>query len=103
VSKIVGPPYSLSEIEPNMGPYTGKTWCTVRGIGFNERTDKYYVHFLNNQALKPIDVIAPEIEYIDSTTLKVKTPDFLTYGPKECVIRIAINDNDVSVTSTNFM
>jgi hypothetical protein len=73
---------------------TGKTWCTLKGIGFNERTDKYYVHFINNQGAKVLDVIAPEIEWIDTTTIKVMTPDFMQHGPKECTVRIAINEGD---------
>lgn len=75
----------------------------MKGIGFNERTDKYYVHFLNTQQAKVIDVIAPEVEFIDNTTLKILTPDFLNFGPKECVVRIAINEGDISVTNTNFL
>lgn len=102
VSKIVGPPYSISEIEPAMGPLTGKTPCIVKGIGFNERSDKYYVHFINTQG-KTTDVVAPEVEFIDNTTLRILTPDFLNFGPKECVVRIAINEGDISVTNTNFL
>lgn len=77
-----------------MGPITGKTWCTVKGIGFNERSDKYYVHFINNQGTKTLDVIAPEIEWIDAMTIKVMTPDFMMHGSKECIVRIAINEGD---------
>lgn len=61
------------------------------------------MHFINSQAVKVIDVIAPEVEWIDQTTIKVMTPDFMAYGPKECTVRIAINEGDISVTSTNFL
>lgn len=61
------------------------------------------MHFINNDGPRPIDVIAPETEYIDSTTLRVMTPDFMQLGPKDCVIHIAINEGDLSVTSTKFL
>jgi len=35
------------------------------------------VHFINSQAAKIIDVIAPEVEWIDQTTIKVMSPDFM--------------------------
>lgn len=34
ISKITGPEYAIYNIEPNLGPLTGKTKCTITGEGF---------------------------------------------------------------------
>jgi len=34
VGVIVGPPYAITEIIPNMGQLTGKTKLLIKGIGF---------------------------------------------------------------------
>lgn len=73
-------------------------------MGFNDRSDKYYIHFINTSEKKPIDVVS-QATFVDTTTLEVLSPNFDAYGTlaKECVVRIAINDNDYSVTNTNFL
>ena len=38
VAGIVGPPYAMTELEPNMGPITGNTPLVIRGLNFVETT-----------------------------------------------------------------
>ena len=36
VSSIVGPPYAITEIIPNLGQLTGGTPLIIRGVGFKD-------------------------------------------------------------------
>jgi dynein heavy chain, axonemal len=39
VSSIVGPPYAITEIIPNLGQLTGGTPLVVKGVGFRDSAD----------------------------------------------------------------
>jgi len=97
VSKIVGPPYSISKITPSLGPITGKTPIAIEGIGFEDNcTIKLYF-----QCGRQIEE-AKEIKYVSPSELTAVTPNFTNIGPKESVVRVLMKDGDKSVTSTNF-
>lgn len=45
VSDVVGPPYSVNSVGPDMGPITGGTKCSIEGIGFRSGGTQAMVRF----------------------------------------------------------
>jgi len=97
VSKIVGPPYSISKITPALGPITGKTNIIIEGIGFEDNCTIRLFFQCGRQIEE-----AKDIKYVSLSELSATTPNFTAIGPKEAVVRILMKDGDKSVTFTNF-
>ena len=48
VSTITGPPYAIFDIEPKLGPLTGKTKVTIKGDGFSD-SQNIVVRFMHTK------------------------------------------------------
>ena len=96
VAKIVGPPYAVTECEPNLGPLTGKTKITIRGVGFSE-TSQILVKFICAKTSIPANGT-----FISETEIQCETPSFESIGPKEAEIRVSIRGGALTITATKF-
>lgn len=97
VAKIVGPPYAVTECEPNLGPLTGKTKVTIRGVGFSE-TSQINVKFTCAK-----NAIVVNGTYVSETEIQCETPSFESIGPKEAEIRVSIRGGAFTITMTKFI
>jgi hypothetical protein len=84
VNMITGPPYAIYNIEPKMGPLTGKTKIKIYGDGFRETS--IVVRF--DAGYKS----SPEVSgtFIDEKTIECETPSFENIGaPKDAIVTIS--------------
>ena len=96
VSAITGPEYAIYDIEPKLGPLTGKTSCIIKGEGFKS-TQTFYVQFgteKNHQNVAGIFVSEKEI--------RCETPNFEESGPQEVEVKIWTDRGDLTITYTKF-
>ncbi|RYG67120.1 hypothetical protein EON64_08180, partial [archaeon] len=76
VAEVVGPPYSIVSIAPELGPITGSTRCTINGVGFKSGGSQATIRFASVKGFieVPGDVVSDEVITFD-------TPNFEKYGP----------------------
>ena len=76
VGDVVGPPYSITDICPAVGPVTGQTACTVKGMGFLRSGKQATVRFacIKGFIETPGDVIS-------DSEIQFETVNFEKYGP----------------------
>ena len=96
VSSIVGPPYAITEILPNLGQLTGGTNITVKGVGFKDGAD-IRVRFSVGKQYAEVGG-----SYVSPSELTCVTPNFDNIGPKECEVRMNIQGGDYTNTWCNF-
>jgi len=77
VSSIVGPPYAITEIIPNLGQLTGGNQVIVKGVGFKD-TSEIKVKFAVGKQYAEVSGT-----YISDNELSCITPNFESIGPKE--------------------
>lgn len=103
ISSITGPDYSISKIEPNLGPVTGGTPCEVYGEGFVSNKS-YRVQFYTGKGNQALEVPARLITSSDKPPrLSCETPNFSDYGKGEFEVKIVSGDKgDPTLGSTRF-
>ena len=104
ISSITGPDYSISKIEPSLGPITGGTNCEVYGEGFVTNKN-YRVQFYTGRtgANASQDVPARVITSTDKPTkLSCDTPNFSEFGKGEVEVRIIADKGDPTLGSARF-
>lgn len=92
VSSIVGPPYAITEIIPNLGQLTGGNTVSMKGVGFKD-TSEIKVRFAVGKLLKDVSGT-----YINENEITCVTPNFEEIGPKECEVRMNIQGGDYTNT-----
>ena len=96
VSKIVGPPYAVESCEPALGPLTGKTKITIRGVKFQD-TSQINVRFICAK-----NVMTVNGTFVSDNEITCETPSFESIGPKEAEIRVSFKSGSYTITSTTF-
>ncbi|CAG9313552.1 unnamed protein product [Blepharisma stoltei] len=96
VAKIVGPPYAVEECHPSLGPLTGKTKITIRGVGFQD-TSQISVRFVCHK-----QVINVNATYVSETEITCESPSFEAIGPKEAEVRVSFKGGAYTITHTTF-
>jgi dynein heavy chain len=86
VAKIVGPSYAIIASDPVCGQLTGNNMLRITGKGIRDSPKVYFT--LGNVAVDTPGRQTIEVagEFISSTELTCITPNFESFGPKECVI-----------------
>eukprot|EP00891_Asterochloris_glomerata_P001316 jgi/Astpho2/1316/Aster-06188 len=95
VSAIIGPPYACTGLEPDVGPVFGNTEIIVKGLRFTE--GKIQVKFGTGKTEAVQDA-----EFVDSNTIKVKTPSYELYGAMTTDVRVNINGEGWTVNKIQF-
>jgi hypothetical protein len=87
VNKVVGPPYSISTIEPNLGRLSGQDLCTITGVGFRDNNPMVYFTpgSVGLDGPSKNSVCVPGI-FKSETEIQCMTPDFAIHGARECVV-----------------
>lgn len=103
VGKIVGPSYAITEIDPPLGQLTGGVPVTIKGQGFKDQSIKIYF----TVGKTPTDVpgkftLESTGVFVSETELTAITPNFESFGPKECVVQLSILGNELTTTSVPF-
>jgi dynein heavy chain len=97
VADVVGPPYSVNTVEPNMGPITGGTPCIIKGLGFKSGGIMATIRFACMKGFVecPGDVL-------DDGTIKFNSPNFEKYGAQIIEGRVGVGGKSLSNSSINF-
>eukprot|EP00741_Cyanophora_paradoxa_P004754 tig00000828_g4612.t1 len=96
VAEIVGPPYAVLGLEPQIGPVTGRTTVTLKGIRFFEAA-KIDVRFSWNGQ----EVLVPG-KFISDTAIQAVTPSFERFGPQVADVRVSIGGKTFNLQATSF-
>ena len=95
VAHVVGPPYAIMDIYPNLGAITGGTHVEIGGIDFVNTAD-VIVRFASKKG--SVDVKGT---FVSQTELRA-SPDFSSYPAGEVEVRIALNGDSFTTTSQRF-
>jgi dynein heavy chain len=98
VAKIVGPSYAIVGSDPVCGQLSGNNTIRITGKGIRDNPRVLFT--LGNQ---PVDnpgrqTLEVQGEMVSTTELTCVTPNFEQFGPKECVIQIAMQGDDLTTT-----
>ncbi len=96
VSPIIGPPYACTGIEPESGPVFGSTEIILKGLRFKE--GKIQVKFGTNEK----NEVLVDAELVDSETIKVKTPNYESYGALPVEVRVSISGEGWTVNKIRY-
>ena len=98
VSMIVGPPYAIMGMTPQIGPVDGNSEVTIQGVGF-EDTSIITVRFSFGKG----DTFAESPgEFVSPTEIKCITPNFEEFGPKKVDVRISMKGDAMTTTKTSY-
>jgi dynein heavy chain len=104
VSKIVGPSYAVTSMEPVTSQLSGGTTVTIRGVGFKDQNIR--VFFTAGDS--PIAQVTPKstIEvggiHVSETELTCETPNFDKFGACNAVVQLTISGGDLTTTFAPF-
>ena len=96
VSPIIGPPYAVFNVDPDIGPVFGETEVTIHGMQFKQ-AEKIEVCFKTGKT----EVISPGT-FVDATKITCMTPNFEEFGAVEVEIRVNINNEGWTVNKMRF-
>lgn len=92
VAQVVGPPYSISDISPSIGPVTGGTLAQVSGMGFARASGDVTVRFACPKGF----VNGTQGTVVDDSNIQVETPDYELYGAVDVECRVAIGTKSLT-------
>jgi dynein heavy chain len=97
VSNIVGPPYAVLGMNPNMGPVTGGTEVKINGIDFTNTSDvRVRFGLVGKQS---VDV---QGYYESKTMISCVSPDFTKFPAGEVDVRVALGGDTFTTTCAKF-
>lgn len=97
VGDVVGPPYSITDISPSMGPVTGNTKCTINGVGFRSGGTQAMVRFA---CIKGFLEVPGEVT--SDTTIVCDTPNFDKFGPITIEGRVAVGGKSLTNSTIQY-
>ena len=96
VSPIIGPPYAVFNVTPDIGPVFGETEVTIHGMQFKE-AEKIEVCFKTGK-----NEVISKGTFVDSTKITCLTPNFEDFGAVEVEVRLNINNEGWTVNKMRF-
>lgn len=119
VASFVGPPYTITGINPTTGPITGGTAVEITGYDFFDSGDRITVRFAtihsfsskslytgarkrNRRHVHKDGEDGRSTRYVNETQINCVTPDFSEHGPGEVRVRIALGLDGFTATSQLF-
>lgn len=104
VSKIVGPDYAITSIDPPLGQISGGQEITIKGVGFG--ANNIQVFFTpGTQPTMYESKLAQSAAgtWVSDTEITATTPDFAVFGDKrEAVVQLKIQGGDMTTTYVNY-
>ena len=96
VSPIIGPPYAVFNVTPDIGPVFGETEVTIHGMQFKE-AEKIEVCFKTGK-----NEVISKGTFVDSTKITCLTPNFEDFGAVDVEVRLNINNEGWTVNKMRF-
>jgi len=103
VSKIVGPPYAISSIDPQLSQLTGNVPIVIKGIGFRDNNPQVY--FTLGKESVPVpnkNSVMVSGTFVSETEMHCLSPNFSIHGPKEAVVQVCMSSKDLTTTACAF-
>ncbi len=94
VSSIVGPSYSVTALEPNMGRISGNQ--EIKIFGSKLTGDQFTVYFISGKYK------SQSVTSISDSEAVFTSPNFSDLGAKDVEVRISINGEELSTNPINF-
>lgn len=103
VSKIVGPSYAITSIDPPLGQISGGVPITITGVGFKSGSCTVYFTPGNQPAVGTASKSAPCVqgEVKSDTELTALTPDFGEKG-NVAIVQLSFASDDLTTTYVPF-
>lgn len=104
VSKIVGPSYAITQIEPPLGQISGGVEITIKGVGFSPNNINVYFSPGNQPSMYPSkQALTAQGNWKSETEMTAITPDFSVFGEKrEAIVQLTIQGGDLTTTYVNY-
>jgi dynein heavy chain len=103
VSKIVGPSYAITEIDPPLGQLSGGVPITITGCGFKDQSIKVYFTAGETRAEEPgRNSFSVTGTFVSETEMTALTPSFETFGPRGAIVQLSIQGGDLTTTFVPF-
>ena len=103
MSKVVGPSYAITDIDPPLGQLSGNVPITIKGVGFKDSNIKVYFTASDTRAEVPsknsIDVVG---NFVSETEITAFTPPFDSYGARGAICQLSIQGGDLTTTFVQF-
>jgi dynein heavy chain len=97
VAEVVGPPYAIESISPEMGPITGGTPCLIKGVGFKSAGTTASIAFA---CLK--GTVEANGEVTDDNTISFNTRDFEKFGAITAEARVKVGRESLTNGTVQF-
>jgi dynein heavy chain len=103
VSQIVGPPYTISAIEPSewkssIGPITGSTSMILKGTGFLTYVGTpACVRFACHKGFVDVSGVV-----VDNETISTRTPNYEKFGPVKAEISLKLGSHSFTNVTLDF-
>ena len=103
VSKIVGPSYAITGIDPPLGQISGGVPITITGVGFTQMSCTIFFTPGNQPAIGSASKSAPSVSgtFVSETELTALTPDFSDKG-NTAIVQLSFASNDLTTTYVDF-
>lgn len=103
VSKIVGPPYAISSIEPQVARVSGGMPLVIRGVGFiDNNCQVYFTVGKEAPAVPNKNSISVPGVCISDTEMHCQSPNFAVHGPKDAMVQVCMSSKDLTTTACSF-
>ena len=103
VSKVVGPPYAISSVEPQLSQMSGGVNLVIKGVGF--RDNNCQVYFTCGKDVPAIpnknSLFVPGV-FVSETEIHCQSPNFALHGPKEAMVQLMMSNKDLTTTACDF-
>jgi dynein heavy chain len=96
VGCIIGPPYAIRSVEPVLGPVTGATKLTIKGLGFEPGTTALVKFQIGRKTAESTG------QCVDETTIEVDSPNVEAIGPGKAVVRLSMRGHPPTITHASF-
>lgn len=101
VSKVVGPPYAITSIEPNLGQLSGGDTVIIHGQGFSDPCSVYFTCG-SQPVAEPhakLSLKANNVRVNADGTVECETPNYTELAPKfECIVQVMCGSSDLTTT-----
>jgi len=103
VSKIVGPSYAITGIDPPLGQISGGVPIKITGVGFTQMSCTIYFTPGTVPAVGQASKSAPCVSgtFVSETELTALTPDFGDKG-NQAIVQLSFASNDLTTTYAEF-
>jgi len=97
VADVVGPPYSIDSITPNLGPITGSTKCMIEGVGFRSGGSQATIRAASMKGF-----LECPGEVLSDTQISFDTANFEKFGTGQVEVRVGVGGKSLTNSSVAY-